>query len=377
LGDSSITEDKAGNVGIGTPGANSTLTVGGLIETLMGGIKFPDGSIQTSAATALNHDLTLKGDGAGNPLGVAVPLTLTGSANSLITVTNSAVTGSGITTTGGAGDIANRGGPGLVSQGGMGRFGGDGLQASGGSSSSGDAGTGGVLAGGSSTSGNGGIGLFALGQIGTGAGKRGGAGIVAHAGSGFGGATDGLAGEFTGDVSITGNLSKGGGSFKIDHPVDPANKYLYHSFVESPDMMNIYNVVITLDSSGEAIVELPEWFTALNRDFRYLLTPIGAPAPTLYIAEEVNGNHFKIAGGSPRMKVSWLVTGIRQDAWANAHRIPVEEEKPASERGYYLHPELFGQPEHKGVQWARNPELMQFVKESGDRNKPAQNVVSQ
>ena len=62
------------------------------------------------------------------------------------------------------------------------------------------------------------------------------------------------------------------------------------------------------------------------------------------------------------MKVSWQVTGIRQDAWANAHRIPVEEEKNAREHGYYLHPELYGAPEEKGIAWARHPELMKRLK---------------
>jgi trimeric autotransporter adhesin len=150
--------------------------------------------------------------------------------------------------------------------------------------------------------------------------------------------------DSSGNVSIKGNLSKGGGSFKIDHPLDPVNKYLYHSFVESPDMMNIYNGVIVLDANGEAVVGLPDWFEALNRDFRYQLTPVGAPGPNLYIAEEVASNQFKIAGGKPGSKVSWQVTGIRQDAYANAYRIPTEEEKPPQERGHYLHPELFGAP---------------------------------
>lgn len=122
----------------------------------------------------------------------------------------------------------------------------------------------------------------------------------------------GYAGLFTGDVLIHGMLSKGGGSFKIDHPLDPANKYLYHSFVESPDMMNIYNGVVTLDANGEAVVELPLYFETLNSDYRYQLTAIGAPAPNLYLAEEIYGNHFRIAGGKPGMKVSWQVTGIRQ-----------------------------------------------------------------
>ena len=183
-----------------------------------------------------------------------------------------------------------------------------------------------------------------------------------------------LAGYFQGNVQIDGNLSKSGGDFKIDHPLDPANKYLYHSFVESPDMMNIYNGNITLDQNGEAVVTMPKWFNALNRDFRYQLTPIGAPGPNLYIAEEVKGNHFKIGGGSPGMKVSWQVTGIRRDAWAEAHRIPVEVEKPEKERGFYLHPELFNQPEEKGVTWALHPELMQRMKERREKQQPQPSV---
>ncbi len=152
------------------------------------------------------------------------------------------------------------------------------------------------------------------------------------------------AGYFKGNVNITGSLSKGGGSFKIDHPLDPANKYLQHSFVESPDMMNVYNGNVRLDGNGEAVVTLPDYFESLNRDFRYQLTAIGAPGPDLYIAKEIVGNQFTIAGGEPDMKVSWQVTGIRQDAWAENNRIQVEVEKEGEERGTYLYPELYGMP---------------------------------
>lgn len=158
-----------------------------------------------------------------------------------------------------------------------------------------------------------------------------------------------IAGTFNGDVNISGTLTKGAGAFKIDHPLDPANKYLTHSFVESPDMMNIYNGIVVLDGNGEASVNLPNWFEALNRDFRYQLTAIGAPAPNLYIAEEVSGNRFRIAGGQPGGKVSWQITGIRHDAYADAHRLAVEEDKPDEDRGYYLHPDLYGQPTEKSV----------------------------
>ena len=112
-----------------------------------------------------------------------------------------------------------------------------------------------------------------------------------------------------GDLNVSGTLSKGAGSFRIDDPLDPKNKYLQHSFVESPDMMDIYNGVATFDESGKAHVELPNYFEALNRDFRYQLTPIGAFAP-LYIEKEIKDNHFTIAGGENRMRVSWQVTGI-------------------------------------------------------------------
>jgi hypothetical protein len=111
------------------------------------------------------------------------------------------------------------------------------------------------------------------------------------------------AGRFVGAVEVTGNLSKGGGSFKIDHPLDPANKYLHHSFVESPDMMNIYNAVVTLNAQGEAVVTMPDYFEALNLDFRYQLTCIGGFAP-VYVAEEIASNQFKIAGGKPGLKDS-------------------------------------------------------------------------
>ena len=162
----------------------------------------------------------------------------------------------------------------------------------------------------------------------------------------------GYAGYFIGAVHVNGTLSKSAGSFKIDHPLDPANQYLSHSFVESPDMKNIYDGVAVLDANGEAAVTLPVWFEVLNRDFRYQLTPIGGWAP-LYIAQEIQGNLFRIAGGQPGMKVSWQVTGIRQDAYANAHRILVEEAKPAEEAGLYLHPLELGQPAELGLDYQR------------------------
>lgn len=153
---------------------------------------------------------------------------------------------------------------------------------------------------------------------------------------------EGHAGYFEGRVHVVGTLSKSAGSFKIDHPLDPAGKYLYHSFVESPDMKNIYDGVATLDGDGTAVVVMPDWFDALNKDFRYQLTCIGEHAP-VYVAEKIHENRFRIAGGYAGMEVSWQVTGTRNDLYAQAHRIPVEQVKPPREVGRFLHPELYRQ----------------------------------
>jgi hypothetical protein len=284
---------------------------------------------------AANHDATLTGAGtSASPLGVALPLTLSASLNTpVLTITNAGDERNALTATGGlnaAGAILN---------GGIGAEeieGGDGLDAIGGSSSD-----------------RGGSGILAIGGTGN---AGGGFGIMVYAGlDGAGTRKD--AAYFNGNVTVTGNLSKPAGSFKIDHPLDPANKYLYHSFVESPDMMNVYNGNVVTDAGGTAVVTLPDWFESLNRDFRYQLTPIGQFAQAMVASEIANGQ-FVIRTDKGNVKVSWQVTGIRQDPWANAHRIPVEEEKPEKTRGFYLHPELYDQPSEKSVDWAERPAVM-------------------
>lgn len=369
IGDSNINEDKFGKVGIGTATPTSPLTVQGMIETTLGGYKFPDGTIQTTAFSGIVvHDTTLKGDGTNaQPLGLAVPLIFAGdvsNGNGVITVTNIAAGGPGIFAVGGNSSPAIGGGSGLLALGGSGNAapGGSGIVAFGGSANNGAGGTGASLIGGVSTAGNGGDGLFAVGALGVGAGKKGGRGIISIPGGGAGGAIAGLAGDFLGDVEISGNLSKGGGSFKIDHPLDPQNKYLYHSFVESPDMKNIYDGTILTDQDGDATVQLPDWFEALNRDFRYQLTVVGTFAQAI-VAEKIKNNQFTIKTNAPNVEVSWQVTGIRKDAYANKHRIAVEVDKPEVERGTYLHPESFNQAEEKSVLMVRYPQVMQQLKE--------------
>lgn len=151
--------------------------------------------------------------------------------------------------------------------------------------------------------------------------------------------TTSYAGYFDGNVQITGSISKSMGTFKIDHPLDPANKYLYHSFVESPDMMNVYNGNATTDANGYVTVTLPGYFEALNKDFRYQLTVIGGTFAQAIISKKVSGNKFQIRTSEPNTEVSWQVTGIRHDAYADAHRVQPEVEKEAANRGKYLNPE--------------------------------------
>ncbi len=172
------------------------------------------------------------------------------------------------------------------------------------------------------------------------------------------------AGYFYGPVEVAGSLYKLGGGFKIDHPLHPDAMYLTHSFVESSEMKNIYDGVVTLNGKGAARVKLPKWFEALNRDFRYQLTPIGGPAPDLHIAQGISANGFAIAGGKAGMKVSWQVTGVRKDAWAEANPIEVESKKAPHERGRYIQPSVHGQPEESGIMWTMRPENL-------DRKPPA------
>jgi hypothetical protein len=141
--------------------------------------------------------------------------------------------------------------------------------------------------------------------------------------------------------------------FVIDHPLDPENKVLRHSSIESPDMMNIYNGNITTDNDGYATVVLPHYFEALNEDFKYQLTVIGSFAQAI-IKEEVKGNKFVIQTNIPGVKVSWQVSGIRHDAVAKKYPVIVEEDKAKNEKGKYIEPEAFGKAKEAGLHFMKN-----------------------
>jgi hypothetical protein len=158
----------------------------------------------------------------------------------------------------------------------------------------------------------------------------------------------------------------GSKSFRIDHPADPENKYLYHYSTESPEVLNAYSGKVALDNAGEAVVELPAYFARINKDPRYTLTAVGAPMPLLHVAEEIDEGSllagekaapgdavpacsFRIAGGAPGAKVSWRIEAVRNDLWMRNQAAPVEADKEGLETGTYQHPEFYGQPKERGM----------------------------
>jgi len=248
----------------------------------------------------------------------------------------------------------------------------------GGSASLDDNGTNGILAiGATNPSGENSAGSGVVGQGGHGVLQDGDGGVFnGGSGSSYG---DGIAaapgsnafanaGTFTGNVSVSGTLTAGTKDFKIDHPLDPANKYLVHASVESSEMMNIYTGNVVTDAQGEARVQLPEWFDVLNTDIRYQLTVIGQFAQAI-VSSEVQTHEFAIRSSVPNVKVSWLITGLRHDAFAKANPLIVEQEKEPRLKGFYLHPELYGAPPEKQTEWARHPQMMKMLQEHAQEAK--------
>ncbi|MFT4696186.1 MAG: hypothetical protein ACI8RY_001357 [Urechidicola sp.] len=163
----------------------------------------------------------------------------------------------------------------------------------------------------------------------------------------------------TGNLNVTGSISKGSGTFKIDHPLDPANKYLIHSFVESPEMTNVYSGNISTNANGYATVTLPDYFEAANKDFRYQLTVIGFFTQVI-VKEKIRNNSFVIQTKTPNVEVSWQVTGVRADNYANENRIEpvVIKETP----GTYLHPKVHGQSADKSEEAVRVKKELERIK---------------
>ena len=163
-------------------------------------------------------------------------------------------------------------------------------------------------------------------------------------------------GYFTGDVNVVGTLFMPAKITKIDHPLDPENQNLLLSGIDSPEMLVKTSGNVTTDASGAAVVTLPAYFAAIAANFSYQLTVIGEFAQAI-IGNEVTGNQFSIKTDKPNIKVSWEITGERSDNFAKSHRLINESLKPAEQRGRYLHPESFGLPVERGVDFVITEEL--------------------
>jgi hypothetical protein len=159
-------------------------------------------------------------------------------------------------------------------------------------------------------------------------------------------------------VFSSGNFAATGTkSFQIDHPTDPGNKYLNHYCTEGPQPLNVYGGNATLDANGSATIGLPSYFEEINKEFRYQLTPIGAGAPNLHVAQKIQNNSFRIAGGQAGLEVSWRVEAVRNDLWVRQHGAPVEVEKAGERQGKYLHPELYGAPKEQGIHYVEHSQF--------------------
>lgn len=151
-----------------------------------------------------------------------------------------------------------------------------------------------------------------------------------------------------GTVHVAGNMDIDGSinvlgtkNFRIDHPLDPKNRYLVHFASEGPEPFNIYAGRQTMDESGSGWVLLPPWFEAINIDFRYQLTAIGGPAPDLHVMTEIENNRFQIGGGPMGGEVSWEVRARRNDPVMQRLKPGPEIDKPSHLRGSLLDPLAF------------------------------------
>lgn len=176
----------------------------------------------------------------------------------------------------------------------------------------------------------------------------------------------------TGRVVVNGDFTAiGVKAFTMDHPLDPANKTLMHAAVESNEVLNAYSGNVVTDASGKATVKLPDYFEAINKDFRYQLTVIGSFAQAI-INKEVSNNQFEIATSQPNVKVSWEVKGVRNDAHMQKTPFVAEQMKPAAQRGKYLDPAAHNQTAEKGVSYDASIESsLSDVKPADKKAAPA------
>lgn len=142
-------------------------------------------------------------------------------------------------------------------------------------------------------------------------------------------------------------------SFRIDHPLDPENKYLLHYSAESPMPQNFYVGNVVTDSKGYGWVELPDYFEEINTNFKYQLTVVDGENTDDFVmakvALKIKNGRFLVRTNAPNVEVSWRVDADRNDLWARNNMPKEVEEKVGSEIGKYQYPEFYGQPASKKI----------------------------
>ncbi len=159
----------------------------------------------------------------------------------------------------------------------------------------------------------------------------------------------------TGKVVVDGDFTVVGvKAFTMDHPLDPENKLLMHVAAESNEVINFYSGNVTTDASGKATVSLPDYFEAINKDYRYQLTVVGGTFAQAIISKEVSNNKFEIATNQPNVKVSWEVKGVRNDNRMKKNPFVAEQLKTPTQKGKYYDPASYNLPESKGISYDAN-----------------------
>ncbi|MBK7306679.1 MAG: hypothetical protein IPI88_06305 [Chitinophagaceae bacterium] len=173
----------------------------------------------------------------------------------------------------------------------------------------------------------------------------------------------------TGKVWVNGDFTAlGVKAFTMDYPLDPTNKNLMHAAVESNEVLNSYSGNVVTDASGKATISLPEYFEAINKDFRYQLTVVGGTFAQAMVSKEISNNKFEIATNQPNVKVSWEVKGVRNDARMKMNPFSAVQDKSAAQKGKYLDPKSYNQPESKGVSYDANlNSSLSDIKPSSDK----------
>ena len=126
--------------------------------------------------------------------------------------------------------------------------------------------------------------------------------------------------DINGDFTITGDLAKAGGSFKIDHPLESKKDthYLVHSFIEGPKADLIYRGKVDLvDGTAQVNIDTVSnmtegTFVALNTDVQCFTTN---ESNWDLVKGSVSGNILTIESQntSSTASVSWMVIGERKD----------------------------------------------------------------